>query len=291
MSKVTKSVEQLEDQALVTQQPVTVMPVITGPEFAESFKAYKELQRAIDQSMPEEIMDIQGKPYRKKGYWKALRAAFNLTVECIHDERVEIALEDGSMDWGWHVRYRASTQSGAFVDGDGSCFASEKSRGSLRSTEHNVRAHAHTRASNRAISSLVGFGEVSDEEMPVDEPRVYDSKPVIVETPKKVTKATKKTEQAHGLDEPTSVVDRRAKLYATTPNVARELTETGVKKITQKQVKFWHVLIKMNNRDPEVCQSHLEKTFGSSDPANIPFSEFNDIVKWLKNDEYFEATQ
>jgi hypothetical protein len=266
MSKLTKNVEQPEDQALVTQQPVTVMPVITGPEFAESFKEYKALQQAIDQSMPEEIMDIQGKPYRKKGYWKALRAAFNLTVECIHDERVEIALEDGSMDWGWHVRYRASTQSGAFVDGDGSCFASEKSRGALRSTEHNVRAHAHTRASNRAISSLVGFGEVSDEEMPLDEPRVYDSTPVIVETPKKVTKTTAQPRTA-----------------TTTPN--------GVKKITDKQVKFWHVLVKTNGRDPEICQSHLEKTFGSSDPADIPFSEFNDIVKWLKNDEYFEATQ
>ena len=268
MSKLIKNVEHPVVEDLVTQGPVTVMPVVSGPEFAESFKAYKALQQAIDQSMPEEIMDIQGKPYRKKGYWKALRAAFNLTVECIHDERVEIALEDGSMDWGWHVRYRASTPSGSFVDGDGSCFASEKSRGALRSTEHNVRAHAHTRASNRAISSLVGFGEVSDEEMPIDEPRVYDSEPVIVETPKKVArKETKKTEQAQ----------------ATTPN--------GVKKISAKQVNYWHVLIKLNNRDPQVCEKHIEKMFGSPDPKNIPFSDFQEVKKWLEDDEYFKATQ
>jgi hypothetical protein len=275
MSKLTKNIEQpvVEDQDLVPYAPVTVMPVVSGPEFAQSFKAYKALQRAIDESMPEEIMEIQGKPYRKKGYWKALRAAFNLTLECIHDERVEIALEDGSVDWGWHVRYRASTQSGAFVDGDGSCFASEKSRGGLRSTEHNVRAHAHTRASNRAISSLVGFGEVSDDEMPVDADRTVYVEPVQtpkVEAPKKVaSKAAKKTE-----------VD-----------AADNTTQDGVKKITVRQVKYWHVLVKNNGRDPEACQNYLEKTYGSPDPADIPFSDFNDVVKWLNSDEYFEATQ
>jgi hypothetical protein len=155
------------EDALVVQQPVSVMPVVSGAEFAEQFKAYKALQKSIDESMPEEIMRIQGKPYRKKRYWQALRAAFNLTVECVHDERVELTLDDGSVDWGWNVRYRATASSGAaFMDGDGSCFASEKTGGRLRATEHNVRAHAHTRAQNRAISGLVGFGEVSADEMP-----------------------------------------------------------------------------------------------------------------------------
>lgn len=154
------------EDALVVQQPVSVMPVVSGAEFAEQFKAYKALQKSIDESMPEEIMLIQGKPYRKKGYWKALRASFNLSVDCIHDERVEVTLDDGSVDWGWNVRYRATASSGAYMDGDGSCFASEKAGGRLRATEHNVRAHAHTRAQNRAISGLVGFGEVSADEMP-----------------------------------------------------------------------------------------------------------------------------
>jgi hypothetical protein len=33
-------------------------------------------------------------------------------------------------------------------------------------SHHNVRGHAHTRAFNRAVSNLVGFGEVSADEMP-----------------------------------------------------------------------------------------------------------------------------
>ena len=71
------------------------------------------------------------------------------------------------------------------MDGDGSCFASEKTGGRLRATEHNVRAHAHTRAQNRAISGLVGFGEVSADEMPFDDvpvkPQRRKRNPVIVD--------------------------------------------------------------------------------------------------------------
>jgi hypothetical protein len=39
----------------------------------------------------------------------------------------------------------------------------------MRATEHNVRSHAHTRAFNRAVSNLVGFGEVSAEEVEPDD--------------------------------------------------------------------------------------------------------------------------
>jgi hypothetical protein len=175
-----------EEEGLVVQQPVAVMPVVSGAEFAASFKEYKLLQKSIDESMPEEIMLIQGKPYRKKGYWKALRAAFNLSVDCVHDERVEVTLDDGSVDWGWNIRYRATASSGAFMDGDGSCFKSEKTGGRLRATEHNVRAHAHTRAQNRAISGLVGFGEVSADEMPFEEVSIKKIKPrteVVIDEP------------------------------------------------------------------------------------------------------------
>ena len=160
----------IESEALATQPSGTLIPSVNGEQFAESFRTYQALQAAIDAAMPSEIVLIKNTPYRKKGYWKALRAAFNLTVECVHDERVEVTMPDGAIDWGWNVRYRASAQNGSFVDGDGSCFATEKvSSFSPNATEHNVRAHAHTRASNRAISSLVGFGEVSYAEMETNE--------------------------------------------------------------------------------------------------------------------------
>src|SRR5438874_1528525 len=120
--------------------------------------AYRELQQALDRSMPEQIIKLDGKPFRKKGYWRAIAVAFNLTVE-VESERREIYgdLEDGSPNYAYLITYRASTTAGRSETGDGACAAAEKSRGRMKASEHNVRSHAHTRAFNRAVSNLVGF--------------------------------------------------------------------------------------------------------------------------------------
>jgi hypothetical protein len=167
---------------------------------AHALVAYKDLQRALDTAMPDQIMAIGDKQFRKKGYWRAVAVAFNLTVEPMSERReVNSNFEDGRENFGYVVTYRAMAPGGRIATGDGACFAVEKSRkfkcphpereGSTRSlhwphetcpdfdpnfswraispeaTEHNVRSHAHTRAFNRAVSNLVGFGEVSAEEI------------------------------------------------------------------------------------------------------------------------------
>ena len=131
-----------------------LLPTFSGRDMAGALTAYRELQHALDQAMPDQIIDIRGKLFRKKGYWRAIRTAFNLSVECVREE---------STDYGWRVIYRASAPTGRFADGDGACENDEKAEG--QDTEHNVRSHAHTRAFNRAVSNLVGFGEVSAEEV------------------------------------------------------------------------------------------------------------------------------
>ena len=120
---------------------------------------YREIQKALDASMPDCLMTIQGKQFRKKNYWRGIATAFNLTVTVKSEERHE---DD------WLVVYTATASNGRSADGDGSCSMDEK-RGAM-ATIHNVRAHAHTRAYNRAVSNLVGFGEVSAEEMLQDRP-------------------------------------------------------------------------------------------------------------------------
>jgi hypothetical protein len=166
--------------ALVPSVPVaTPLPVFTGPEMNRALTAYRELQKALDQSMPDQIMELDGKPFRKKGYWRAIAVAFNLSVEPIEESReVHGQFEDGRDNFGYVVTYKASTQTGRSATGDGSCFAVEKAKRAgdanpweslpKQSTEHNVRSHAHTRAFNRAVSNLVGFGEVSAEEVDRD---------------------------------------------------------------------------------------------------------------------------
>jgi hypothetical protein len=180
------------------------MPAFRGPAMTQALAAYRELQQALDKSMPDQIMELEGKMFRKKGYWRAVAVAFNLTVEEIDERREEAGnFEDGRPNFGYVVTYRASTKGGRTEVGDGACFAVEKARrfkcphphpswkGKTlhfphkscpdfdptiqwkalpgEATEHNVRSHAHTRAFNRAVSNLVGFGEVSADELTDDD--------------------------------------------------------------------------------------------------------------------------
>lgn len=149
----------------------SLLPAFRGPQMAEGLAAYRELQRALDQGMPEQLINIGGRMFRRKGYWRALATAFNLSVACLKEE----ADEDG-----WRVVYRATSTTGRFADGDGTCTHAEKAE--RMDTEHNVRSHAHTRAFNRAVSNLVGFGEVSAEEIRPERPRPA-AKPAKRETP------------------------------------------------------------------------------------------------------------
>ena len=151
------------------------VPTFTGAQMAEAFTAYQQLQRTLDDSMPDQIIEIEGRRFRKKGYWRAIAVAFNLTVEPIDERRdVQGTFEDGQENFGWIVTYRARTATGRSATGDGACFAIEKAPRAQANrwaqlpkpaSEHNVRSHACTRAFNRAVSNLVGFGEVSAEEV------------------------------------------------------------------------------------------------------------------------------
>lgn len=128
-------------------------------DIAVAMSEYTKVKNMIDRALPDCIMDIRGKQFRKKNYWRAVATAFNLDVICIEKTKVELP----TGDWGIEVLYRATAPNGRSIDGDGACMASEKS-GNM-ATYHNVRAHAHTRGFNRAVSNCVGFGEVSYDEL------------------------------------------------------------------------------------------------------------------------------
>lgn len=140
-------------------------------DVVEALKEYQRIQAQLDAAMPDCIQDIRGRKFRKKVYWRGIATAFNLDVA-----QVSESLERGEKDWGYVVSYRATAPNGRFADGDGACFASEK-RGQGQATVHNVRSHAHTRAFNRAVSNLVGFGEVSAEEVEHDAPQGPQGEP------------------------------------------------------------------------------------------------------------------
>jgi hypothetical protein len=187
-----------ESQSLVQQHGGLPTPAFTGKQMADALQRYKELQMALDAAMPNEIITLQGRVFRKKAYWRAVSVAFNLNVEMVSEERVVAGFfADERENFGYNVTYRASSGVRSAM-GDGSCFAVEKAgkfkcphpmpnqpnksvhwppeqcplydgyrwqRLPANASEHNVRSHAHSRAFNRAVSNLCGFGEVSAEEV------------------------------------------------------------------------------------------------------------------------------
>ena len=106
--------------ALATTDPdpaalsVSPLPTFSGADMTRALRAYRDLQQALDQAMPDQIMAIRGKAFRKKGYWRAIRTAFNLTVTLTDERRAE----GPGGDWGWLVTYRATAPNGRSADGD-----------------------------------------------------------------------------------------------------------------------------------------------------------------------------
>src|SRR5262245_51787266 len=122
--------------ALVPTTPDEVMPspVFTGAQMARAFTAYRGLQRELDAAMPDQLMTIRDKQFRKKGYWRAVAVAFALTVEPVEERReVDGAFHDGTDNFGYLVTYRATdARTGRSMVGDGACFAIEKASRSAR---------------------------------------------------------------------------------------------------------------------------------------------------------------
>src|SRR5262245_14225214 len=165
---------------------------------AQVIDAYMDFQRMFDRKMPNAIMEAGGKRFRKRAYFRGAAVVCKASVVLREERRdVQGQFADGQDNFGWLVVYEATAPNGRRAGGDGCCYAVEKAArwkcphphpewpGKTEhfpatscpdfdpsyvwrvrppeATEHNVRAHAHTRAFNRSVSNLIGFGEVSAE--------------------------------------------------------------------------------------------------------------------------------
>lgn len=149
-----------------TNIDLIVRPAITPEKAEEAWDSYLALKQRI--AKPSDIQRIGQQQFYKKSYWRKIATFFNLSVE-VNGEKKEI---EGA-NTIYHFTCRATAPNGRFADGSGSCDMYEKGR---KNTIHNTRSTAETRAFNRAVSNLVGGGEVSAEEI---EGEFVDSKPVV----------------------------------------------------------------------------------------------------------------
>jgi hypothetical protein len=171
---VPQDPEQLVD-ATVVEPPVSlavarrerrseVIRPLDVDQLVDSFAAYQSmLPRLLDAGDYQQQGD---KRFVKKSGWLKIAAAFDLETELAAP--VLIKRDENGKPETAEVWIRAVAPSGRSMVGDGYCsvdeprFSSESGR---RKLEHDLPSTAATRARNRAISNLVGMGEVSAEEI------------------------------------------------------------------------------------------------------------------------------
>lgn len=180
-------VEETDDENLPTadDRNSIVKPVENLDEVVETYEQFDELkEKLLNKS---DLTKIGDNIHVNKSGWRKIATAFNLSVETVSHQRT---VDDGIVRYT--VVARAVAPNGKVTSSSGSCASNEsnfmeagkpnsgepadhddyyKIDGKWRRLkdpkevdEHSIMATAETRAKNRAISDLVGGGEVSAEE-------------------------------------------------------------------------------------------------------------------------------
>ena len=143
--------------------PVNELGVLNVDTAVEQWEQYQELCRRLlnDSDYQLYIQNGQEKRFPKKSAFFKLGRAFNVNTEIIGKEEYRHPKTHRVIDVDYTVR--ATLPNGRSVVANGSCDKYEK--GKNNASAHDLRATAETRATNRAISKLIGAGEVSWEEI------------------------------------------------------------------------------------------------------------------------------
>jgi hypothetical protein len=251
-----------------------VAPLASAEEAREAIQTYEALKRAIQQ--PSDVFEYNGRPFLKKAFWRRIAACFGLSLELVSEEREQ----DENANLAYSVYYRAIAPNGRTMIGDGYCSRSENGHGSW--PEHTVRATAHTRAKNRAISDMVGGGEVSAEEVDYDREaapsapkRLPAKKPALTVVEERrypemddrlISEASRKAAGALGI-----TGDDYAKAFAAQVNDGRPIEPA---QITRKQREDWYAYLDKQLAATEFQEEDAPISFdlGALDPHDVKVS-------------------
>lgn len=126
-------------------------------------KGVQDFTKLKNSLLQDHVLDIKGHKYVKKSGWRIVALAFNLSDRIVSKEYKDL----GEGEFVVTYTVEVSAPNGRTAQGIGSCSTKEKTKDGEKRF-HNTETHAHTRAKNRAISDLVGLGELSAEEMEND---------------------------------------------------------------------------------------------------------------------------
>jgi len=146
--------------------PALVAPVASIEEVAAVFEAFQQAKTSLLKKG--DVQPIKKGTFIKKSGWRKIAVFFGISCSKLAE-----GYAPGTGNRVWQVTYRAMARNGTYQDATGYCSWDEaacvgrasKGAEGVAKNEHDVRSTAETRAKNRAISDLVGGGEVSAEEM------------------------------------------------------------------------------------------------------------------------------
>jgi hypothetical protein len=148
-----------------TADLVTVEPLLPmDPEVARTAMAkYQELTAAM--LKPDDWQVIPSGRFVKRSGFQKIASGYGVSTEIVTEQ---LDRDDKGQPIRAHAVVRATHPNGRFADGSGRCSIDEsrfKTPGGRAKAENDISGTAATRATNRAISNLVGFGQVSAEEV------------------------------------------------------------------------------------------------------------------------------
>jgi len=167
------------------QSTTSVVPRPNIEGTIAAMKAFEELKQKVLNA--DDSVVIQGKPYIKRSGWQKIAMALGISTEIVSIKREQI----GDV-WIVEVIARAKTPLGRVSENVAVCDSIEFRKGALQDTLHNIESKATTRAIDRAISNLVGGGQVTAEEIlqgpEVEIREAQDTKETHKESPKEPAK-------------------------------------------------------------------------------------------------------
>lgn len=218
----------------------------------ESAKAFMDnYQQVVEALLDDKDYQKMGKnKFKKKSAWRKLQTAFNISDDIVK-EKTEVDENNQIISSKFYVK--ATLPNGRSSVGVGVCSIFDKItkkdatqpsnfvlRNRFNNAEHDVPSTAHTRAKSRAISDLIGAGEVSAEELEGH-----------TET-KKVTATAK----------PKKAVTKKAKTKPKKAAVEKEAIEVEIVGESKKKSNTLKDLIDSNNNIKMAVDEMQEKGVG-----------------------------
>lgn len=135
--------------------------IMTPEDAAFRMQRLQQLkERLIDRKT--DLVAINGKPFMKRSGFRKLALAFRISTDIVKEETI---YDENKKPLLFRCHVKASEPSGRMVVAVAACTIEERVEAKSKHAYHDAYAIAQTRATNRAISDLIGSGEVSAEEI------------------------------------------------------------------------------------------------------------------------------